>query len=50
MGKKDKKLTYHEYTENVRKSIQSFDKEFKTIPYKESALKTYLKKLYKELK
>ena len=50
MGKKDKKLTYHEYSEIVKKQIQSFEKEYKTIPFKENALKTYLKKIEKELK
>ncbi|BFU22545.1 hypothetical protein KM1_236850 [Entamoeba histolytica HM-3:IMSS] len=42
-------MSYHDLVEMIKKGAIVFEKEFKTIPTKESALKTYIKKLEKEL-
>ncbi|EDR22799.1 hypothetical protein EDI_269370 [Entamoeba dispar SAW760] len=50
MGKTIKRqISYHEISEQLKKEMINFEKEYKLIPTKGSIMKTYLKKLEKEL-
>ncbi|ELP83622.1 hypothetical protein EIN_417010 [Entamoeba invadens IP1] len=48
-GKSQKKVTYHELEETLKKEFSGFVKDFETVPTKEVAVKVYVKKLEKAL-